>query len=141
MPDRTRIMTVPNALSAYRIAVAPVILWMILGGHRTAFATLVIVSLITDVFDGLIARRWHQETDLGTKLDSSADLITYMLAMFGMAIFEWPFIVAHCIAFGLMFCFYLASQTLCLVRFHHLITLHLYTSKAMGFVLGVFFVL
>ena len=47
---------------------------MIFGGHRTVFALLVIASLVTDVFDGLIARRWHQETDLGTKLDSCTDL-------------------------------------------------------------------
>ena len=141
MPDRTRIVTVPNALSAYRLAVAPVILCMILGGHRTAFAALVIVSLVTDVFDGLIARRWHQETDLGTKLDSWADLVTYALAMCGMATFEWPFIVAHRVAFSLMMSCYLIAQALSLGRFHRLINLHLYTSKAMGVVIGVFFTL
>ena len=141
MQDRKRIMTVPNVLSAYRIAVAPVTLGMILCNHRTAFATLVISSLVTDVFDGFIARRWHQETDLGAKLDSCADLITYALAMCGMAMFERPFIVAHGLAFGLMISFYIAAQALSLVRFHHLINLHLYTSKAMGVVLGVFFVL
>ena len=141
MHDRTRIVTVPNILSAYRIAVAPVILCMIFCGHRTAFAALVSVSLVTDVFDGLIARRWHQETDLGTKLDSCADLVTYALVMCGMAMFEWPFIVAHGVAFGLMAGFYLAAQVLSLVRFHRLINLHLYTSKAMGVVLGVFFTL
>ena len=129
MQDRKRIMTVPNVLSAYRIAVAPVTLGMILCNHRTAFATLVISSLVTDVFDGFIARRWHQETDLGAKLDSCADLITYALAMCGMAMFERPFIVAHGLAFGLMISFYIAAQALSLVRFHHLINLHLYTSK------------
>ena len=141
MQDRTRIVTVPNALSAYRLAVAPVILCTILGGHRTAFVALVIVSLVTDIFDGLIARRWHQETDLGTKLDSWADLVTYVLAMCGMAMFEWRFIVAHRVAFGLMMSCYLVAQALSLARFHRLINLHLYTSKAMGVVIGVFFTL
>lgn len=141
MPDRKHIVTVPNALSAYRLAIAPAIVGVILCGHRTAFAVLVIVSLGTDVFDGLIARRWHQETDLGTKLDSWADLVTYAVAMGGMTMFEWPFIVAHAVAFELLAGFYLAAQALSLVRFHRLINLHLYSSKAMGVVLGVFFAL
>ena len=122
-------------------SVAPVILCMILCGHRTSFAALVLVSLVTDVFDGLIARRWHLETDLGTKLDSCADLVTYFLVLCGMAMFEWPFIAAHGVAFGLMIGFYLTSQALALARFHRLIDLHLYSSKAMALVLGVFFAL
>ena len=84
--DRKRIVTVPNALSAYRIAIAPVILCMILCGHRTAFAALVIACLVTDVFDGLIARRWHQETDLGTKLDSCADIPIIFYGMIVLSI-------------------------------------------------------
>ena len=141
MYDRKRIVNVPNALSAYRLAVAPVILCMILGGHRTAFVALVIVSLVTDVFDGFIARHWHQETDLGTRLDSCADLVTYVLLMCGMMMFEWPFIFTHRIAFGVMIGFYLVAQLLSLVRFRHFINLHLYSSKAMGVVLGLFFIL
>ena len=139
--QRARIVTLPNALSAYRIAIAPVIAYMIMSNHRMAFAVLVIISFITDAFDGLIARRWHQETDLGTQLDSCADLVTDALALFGMAVFEWPFIVAHRAVFILMIGFYLAAQALSLVRFHRLINLHLYSSKAMSVVLCLFFAL
>jgi CDP-diacylglycerol--glycerol-3-phosphate 3-phosphatidyltransferase len=139
--DRTRIVTVPNLLSAYRIAITPVIVGLIFSGHRTAFAALVIVSFITDAFDGLIARHWHQETDLGAKLDSYADLCTDALALCGLVVFEWPFLVDHRAAFILMIGFYLASQALSLVRFHHLINMHLYSSKAMSVILCLFFIL
>lgn len=141
MEDRTRILTLPNALSAYRIAITPAVLCMIFQEHRTAFAALVVSSLITDIFDGMIARRWHQETELGTKLDSCADLVTYGLVLCGMLVFERAFIAAHAAAFGLMVGFYLASQAVSLARFHRPINLHLYSSKAMAVVLGVFFCL
>ena len=36
--QRARIVTLPNALSAYRIAIAPVIAYMIMSNHRKAFA-------------------------------------------------------------------------------------------------------
>ena len=138
---RSRIATLPNAISAYRLAVAPLILCMIISGHRTAFTALVIISLVTDAFDGYIARHWHQETDLGTKLDSFADLATYALLLCGMLMFEWPYVYSHKIAFGVMIGFYLASQLLSLARFHRLVTLHLYSSKIMGVVLSAFFIL
>jgi phosphatidylglycerophosphate synthase len=141
MQDRTRILTLPNVLSAYRIAIAPAVLCMIFQEHRTAFAALVVSSLVTDIFDGLIARRWHQETELGTKLDSCADLVTYGLILCGMWAFERAFLAAHGVAFGLMVGFTLASQAVSLARFNRPINLHLYSSKAMAVVLGVFFCL
>jgi len=136
---REKVFNVPNLLSAYRIACIPVILFVIFSGHRMLFAGLIIANLLTDIADGMIARAWRLETELGAKLDSLGDLGTYALAVLGMAVFERPFIGAHAVAFALMVGFYLAPQVLCLCRFRRPISLHLYSSKATGYAQGIFF--
>ena len=136
---RAAVFNVPNFLSAYRIAVVPAILFAILNGHRMAFAWLILVSLVTDILDGMLARRWHQETRLGTWLDSVADLLTYFLALLGMIVLEGPFIRAHGIEIGLLVGFYLASEIVSIARFHRPIAMHLYSSKLTGVAQGVFF--
>ena len=69
--------TVPNALSALRLVLAPLMLWLAWTGRETAFLATLTVSLLSDLSDGFVARRLGQETALGTLLDSWGDLATY----------------------------------------------------------------
>ncbi len=70
--DRKKIITIPNLLSFYRLLAFPLILWFIISGKERLFAIFLIINLVTDFLDGLIARLFKQETDLGAKLDSFA---------------------------------------------------------------------
>src|SRR3546814_12982871 len=72
---------VPNALSAYRILALPFIIHSIVTGDKQLFITLLSVNLITDILDGLIARVFRLQTELGAKLDSLADIGTYLMAL------------------------------------------------------------
>lgn len=80
-----RILTVPNALSALRLAGVPLFLYLTLGAHRDptrdalAFVVLA-VSGVTDYLDGKIARAFHQHSRLGELLDPFADRL-YILAV------------------------------------------------------------
>src|SRR5271156_6649113 len=72
-----RVLTIPNALSAARLAGVPVFLWLVLG-PRTATAdywavALLIVAGATDWLDGKIARALNQGSRLGQVLDPAAD--------------------------------------------------------------------
>ena len=67
---------VPNALSLVRIALIPVFVVLYVTHHdRWAFGAL-LLSGITDVLDGFIARRFHQITDCGKLLDPLSDKLT-----------------------------------------------------------------
>lgn len=67
-------MTLPNALSALRLAGVPLLLWLVLGPERDGLAVLVLMaSGVTDWLDGKIARAWNQFTRLGQLLDPLAD--------------------------------------------------------------------
>lgn len=136
---RGRVFNVPNVLSLYRIAAAPVIFYAIFSGQRMLFAWLIIISLGTDALDGFIARHWNLETSIGVKFDSLGDLTTDILTLFGLLVFEQPFVGSHILPISLLFGLYLISQVLSLLRFHRLVSLHLYSSKLTNIMLAVFF--
>ena len=136
---RVSVFNVPNALSLYRVATTPVILYSLFSDHRLLFAWLIIINLITDALDGFIARHWKLETAIGTKLDSIGDLMTDLLALCGLVYFEQPFVRSHILAFGLLFGVSLAPQFLSLLRFRRLVSMHLYLSKLTNILLAVFF--
>lgn len=70
--------TVPNMLSLLRLVSAPVLLVLAHRGWGNVFLALFGVALLTDIFDGKIARWLNQTSELGTKLDSWADFALYM---------------------------------------------------------------
>ena len=69
-------MNLPNAITAARIAVAPVIAWLIVLPSwpiRVAAWVLYIAAAVTDYYDGHLARSRNLVTDLGRLLDPLAD--------------------------------------------------------------------
>jgi cardiolipin synthase len=79
-----RVLTVPNALSALRLAGVPVFLWLVLGPEADGWAVLLLMaSGWTDYFDGKIARKYGLVSRLGQLLDPLADrlyILTTVLA-------------------------------------------------------------
>ncbi|MFY9929733.1 MAG: CDP-alcohol phosphatidyltransferase family protein [Streptosporangiaceae bacterium] len=72
-----RVLTIPNGISAARLAGVPVFLWLVLG-PRTAVADywavgLLIAAGLSDWLDGKIARAFNQTSRLGQVLDPAAD--------------------------------------------------------------------
>lgn len=131
-------LNLPNLLSAYRLGVSPVILWAIATGRRSLFFTLVCVSLVTDILDGWIARRFHLETEFGARLDSLADDITFFLAFLGLVILDRDFVWGHRFAFTVLLASHLGAFVVPLIRFGRTTSLHLYSSKVSGYLLGFF---
>lgn len=81
-------MNLPNAVTAGRIAVTPLIAWLPLAPSSalrlTAFV-LFTLAAVTDYVDGQLARSRKQETDLGRLLDPLADkllLVATSIPMF-----------------------------------------------------------
>jgi cardiolipin synthase len=71
-----RVVTVPNAVTAIRLACVPLFLWLLFGDHRQTDAAILLAVLgATDWVDGYVARRFHQVTTLGKVLDPVADRI------------------------------------------------------------------
>jgi len=72
-----KVFTIPNILSMVRIALIPIIVWLYhVKNNPTVAAAVVVVSGITDVVDGIIARKFNMISDLGKALDPIADKLT-----------------------------------------------------------------
>ena len=70
-----RVLSIPNALSLLRLATVPVFIWLFVAGETNLAVAIYAAGAWTDFFDGYIARRFDQVTELGKLLDPLADRI------------------------------------------------------------------
>lgn len=85
-----KIFTVPNLLSAFRLVLIPVFVWLYcVKKEYLLTGVILIVSGLTDLADGFIARHFHATSDLGKILDPVADKLT-QAAMLICLIFRFP---------------------------------------------------
>ena len=85
-----RVLTIPNAISAARLAGVPVFLWLVLG-PRTAVADdwavgVLIAAGLSDWLDGKIARALNQGSRLGQVLDPAADRLYIAATIVALAV-------------------------------------------------------
>ena len=72
-----KIVTIPNILSFFRICLLPVIVWLYGVENNYVWAGyILILSGVTDMADGYIARHFHMISNLGKILDPIADKLT-----------------------------------------------------------------
>ncbi len=71
-------MNIPNTLTAFRIVLIPFFcVLFVMGPQYYPYAGIVLVlSGLSDMLDGFLARKLHQETELGKILDPVADKLT-----------------------------------------------------------------
>lgn len=83
----SRVLTVPNFITAVRLLLVPVFLWLLLvEEERVAAAILLGVLGATDWVDGWVARNFDQESELGRILDPVADRVLLFAAVIGLFI-------------------------------------------------------
>lgn len=88
MKEINKNITIPNAISVFRILLIPAFVIYFLGEQWQEAGLVLIVSGLTDLVDGWIARRFHQITELGKMLDPLADKLTQGTVAVCMAIAE-----------------------------------------------------
>lgn len=79
---RDQILTIPNILSFFRLAMIPLIVWLYIGADEPVWTlAIILLSGITDIVDGFIARHFHMVTDFGKMIDPVADKLTQMAVL------------------------------------------------------------
>jgi cardiolipin synthase len=84
-PVSDRVLTVPNVLSMLRLVGAPIFLWLILSNRDGWAVVVLILSGVTDYFDGKIARQYNLVSHVGQLLDPLADRLYILSTLFGLA--------------------------------------------------------
>lgn len=91
-----KILTVPNLLSIFRILLIPLFAVVYFQQHYGIAIAVIVLSGVTDVVDGYIARHFDQVTEIGKLLDPLADKLTQITVVFCITItypFVWPFFI------------------------------------------------
>lgn len=89
-----KIITIPNVLSFFRICLIPVIVWLYAVKYDYVRAGYVLIlSGITDIVDGFIARHFHMVSDLGKILDPIADKLTQGVMLLCLVL-QFPLMIA-----------------------------------------------
>ena len=74
---KEQILTIPNMMTFFRILLLPVIIWSYLRlENKTLSIVLLALSALTDVLDGIVARKFNMVSDFGKALDPIADKLT-----------------------------------------------------------------
>jgi cardiolipin synthase (CMP-forming) len=81
-------MTLPNQLTVLRILLIPVFVLLLVYDVRVAALIVFLLTGISDVLDGYIARTWRQQTTLGTFLDPIADKLLMVTTFATLALLQ-----------------------------------------------------
>lgn len=80
---KDQILTIPNMLSFFRMALIPVIVCVYCGLEMPLLAlAFILLSGLTDIIDGYIARKYDMITDFGKAIDPVADKMTQVAVLF-----------------------------------------------------------
>lgn len=80
-------MSIPNILSIFRLVLIPFFTYSIVVKDNFFVAgILLVISGVTDYFDGYIARKFNMKTNLGKILDPLADKFTQLIAVICLAV-------------------------------------------------------
>lgn len=81
-----KILTLPNLLSLLRIMMIPQLMWLYLEKQDYLWTVLLLIlSGITDVLDGIIARKFHMISEFGKAFDPVADKLTQLAMLYCVA--------------------------------------------------------
>lgn len=81
---KTLIKQIPNLLTLLRLLLLPFVLINLFYGYLITAGIITIISVTTDLFDGIIARKCNAVTKFGAKFDALADktfAVTVMIAL------------------------------------------------------------
>jgi cardiolipin synthase len=82
----SNILTIPNLLTFLRMALIPVFASLLFYGYSGWALLVFLIAGISDGVDGFVARRFNQESELGTIIDPIADKLLMTVAFIVLAL-------------------------------------------------------
>jgi cardiolipin synthase len=137
-PSASRWRHLPNGISLARLASTPVLLVLVLERQRGAFTWLLLAALLSDIVDGLAARAFDFGSDLGSRLDSIADVLVTLIGLGGVLILEPAFVRAHAPALLGVVALYLLEVGAALLRYGRISSFHTFLSRVAAHAQGIF---
>jgi len=128
----------PNAISIARLCATSVLLACVLLHRVEIFKWLLLACLLSDILDGLIARTFHLTSKLGASLDSLADVVTMLIGVLGIVVFQQAFVSQHYPAVLLVVVFYVVELVASLLRYGKVSSFHTLLARVAAYMAGIF---
>lgn len=97
---KNQILTIPNLLSLFRIILIPFIVWSYFTKESSLLTVgLIVLSGITDVIDGIIARKFNMVSNFGKVFDPIADKLTQATLIICLTL-KFPLMISLIILFA-----------------------------------------
>ena len=132
------IKSVPDLLCFARLLLVPVVWALALSNLPFYTGIALLAAGLTDVFDGIIARRWNIVTAYGSRLDSIADTLMEISAAAAVLILKPGIFTGHALILGVWIAVEASSILLGWIKFRRIANLHLYLTKVAGVVAYAF---
>ncbi len=128
----------PNVISIARLCATAVLLFAAQRHDIELFKWLLLACLLSDIADGLIARAFHITSKLGAALDSAADMLTMLIGLYGVFVFQRAFVEEHSTGVQVIAVFYFAEIIAALIRYGKLSSFHTLLDRIAAYAGGIF---
>jgi CDP-diacylglycerol--glycerol-3-phosphate 3-phosphatidyltransferase len=129
---------IPWLMAGARAALGPV---MVIGQtcqwNGFALAGTILAALLSDIYDGVLARRWHCDTPGVRLFDSMADTVLYVCVAVALFFGQPVLWHAHVALLGVLLALEAVRFAVDLVKFGKPSSYHSYLAKMWGLVLAV----
>jgi phosphatidylglycerophosphate synthase len=126
----------PAALILFRLALAPTVILLAAYQFSSAIALCIAIEVLTDIFDGIIARRLNVETERLRRADSFVDTVFFV----SVAVATWmmfPGLLSRYLGLlAVLIALEAGRYVYDWLKFHRAASYHMYSAKAWGLVLG-----
>jgi CDP-diacylglycerol--glycerol-3-phosphate 3-phosphatidyltransferase len=122
---------------ALRAALGPAIAVMALLAHPEAWlGAMIAAGFLSDVYDGILARRWKTDTDALRIADSAVDMVFYLGVLAAIVERHWPALRERAWLLIAVLALEGIRMAFDWVKFRRMASYHSYTAKAWGILLA-----
>jgi CDP-diacylglycerol--glycerol-3-phosphate 3-phosphatidyltransferase len=136
--SRPQLRHLPNAISSARLLATPVLLYAAIASNFALFKWLLLACLLSDIADGLIARIFHLRSQLGARLDSTADMIVFTIGIYGLYVFQASVLAQHWVPLAVVVGLYVVELAGALCRYGRISSFHTVLVRISAYAQGIF---
>lgn len=123
------------------MAASLLLLYLLYAAKMDTFRWFLAFSFFTDLIDGFLARKYKVTSVLGSKLDSVADDLTFLMAAIGAFVWKPEFIRQEYLPIIILFGLYALQTVMAFMRYGKTSSFHTYLAKCAAILQGTFLIL
>lgn len=130
-----------NGITAYRLVASLLLAYLVYTRQVDIFKWMLAISFFTDAIDGFLARWFKVTSVMGARLDSIADDLTILMAVYGVIRLKPEFVQQELVLIIILLALLVIQMVMALVRYGKISSFHTYLAKIAAVLQGGFLIL